>query len=114
MPSPTDRPTCHELGELLMQYRDGALEPERAEYLRQHLHECPNCLTLLGTYEDTIEVVQRLRPVSLPTGLMERMRAHLVRRDAGLGSTGSPGGLQAGGYDTGLPPAAGPSAHELR
>lgn len=109
MASPNHRgPTCQELGELLMQYRDGTLEAERAEFLSQHLHECPNCLALLGSYEDTIEVVQRLRPVKLPTGLLERLRAHLTRRAPDAGGLGA-GGLGTVGYDPPLPPAGGPS-----
>lgn len=78
MTTPLHRdPTCENVGERLLLYRDGALPEAEHEWLRLHLHACPNCLTLLESYDQAVEVVQRLRPVQMPAGALDRMRQRL-------------------------------------
>lgn len=91
MTTPTDPdPTCENVGERLLEFRDGSLPPAEHEWLRQHLHACPNCLTLLDSYDQAVEVVQRLQPVDIPEGMMERVRLRLEGRGGGRGGGAGP------------------------
>ena len=84
MTTPTHRdPTCENVGERLLLFRDGALPEVEHEWLRVHLNACPNCLTLLESYDQAVEVVQRLRPVRMPEGTLDRLRQHLLRGSPG-------------------------------
>ena len=68
---------CREVGERLLQFRDGTLQTQESEWLRLHLHECPNCVTLLDSYDEVLRVLERLKPVALPPGALDRIRRHL-------------------------------------
>lgn len=68
---------CQELAKNLLLFRDGTLPPEDTEHLRQHLQQCPPCLDLLNSYDEVIDVLQRLKPVGMPPGLLERMRTKM-------------------------------------
>ena len=70
-------PTCREVGERLLQFRDGELAPQETAWLREHLHLCPNCVTLLSSYEEALRVLARLKPVDMPPGVLERIRKRL-------------------------------------
>jgi hypothetical protein len=65
------------VGERLLLYRDGSLSAAESEWLRLHLHECPNCIALLDNYEEVVTVLERLKPVNMPAGAMERLRKRL-------------------------------------
>jgi hypothetical protein len=69
---------CKELARDLLLFRDGTLPPEETEHLRLHLQQCPPCLDLLNSYDEVVEVLQRLDPVGMPEGLMARMRARMA------------------------------------
>jgi hypothetical protein len=69
--------TCRDVGERLLLYRDGALPPSETEWLREHLHQCPNCLTLLDNYDSVVQVLERLRPVQLPADTLEQIKKRL-------------------------------------
>jgi Putative zinc-finger len=69
--------SCREVGERLLLFRDNSLAPAETEWLRQHLHECPNCITLLDSYEEVVRVLERLKPVALPPGALDRIRKRL-------------------------------------
>jgi anti-sigma factor (TIGR02949 family) len=69
---------CRDLAEKLLLFRDGTLPPEDTEHLRLHLQQCPKCLDLLSSYDEVVEVLQRLEPVGMPPGLLERMRARMA------------------------------------
>ena len=69
---------CVDLAEQLLLFRDGDLGPEATEHLRLHLHRCPMCLDLLQSYDEVIEVLQRLQPSPVPAGFAERMKKRLA------------------------------------
>ena len=69
---------CQDLAKNLLLFRDGTLPPDEIEHLRQHLQQCPPCLDLLSSYDEVIDVLQRLKPVGMPPGLLERMRAKMA------------------------------------
>ncbi len=68
---------CREVAEKLLLFKDGELDENETEYLRRHLHMCPPCLDLLASYDEVIEILRRLRPVKLPPGLLQRLKARL-------------------------------------
>lgn len=69
--------SCREVGERLLSFRDGALPPDQAQWLREHLHLCPNCIALLDSYDEVVRVLERLRPVDIPPGTLDRIRQRL-------------------------------------
>jgi nucleoside 2-deoxyribosyltransferase len=69
--------SCREVGERLLAFRDGALPPEETRWLQEHLHLCPNCIALLDSYDEVVRVLERLRPVDVPHGTLDRIRKHL-------------------------------------
>jgi hypothetical protein len=68
---------CKRVAEKLLLFRDGALSGEEEQFLREHLQFCPPCLDLLNGYDEVVEVLHRLRPVNLPEGLLDRMKARV-------------------------------------
>lgn len=70
-------PSCRDVGERLLLYRDGSLSAEESEWLREHLHMCPNCIALLDNYEEVVTVLERLKPVRMPEGALDRIRKRL-------------------------------------
>ena len=69
-----DHATCRDVADKLLLFRDGDLDENETEYLRQHLHLCPMCMDLLRSYEEVIDVLHRLQPVKMPEGLLERLK----------------------------------------
>lgn len=69
--------TCKQLAEYLLLFRDGELDPERTEQLRQHLHLCPPCMDLLHSYDEVVDILHELRPEQLPDGLLERLKRRM-------------------------------------
>ena len=68
---------CQKVAENLLLFRDGNLPEQEMQFLREHLQYCPPCLELLDGYEEVLNVLERLKPVNMPSGLMERMRRKL-------------------------------------
>ena len=75
--SDPDGPCCRDVADKLLRFKDGELPPDETEHLRQHLHLCPSCLDLLKSYEEVVAVLRRLRPVHVPEGLLDRLKARL-------------------------------------
>ena len=74
---------CREVAEKLLLFRDGELPEEEEPFIREHLQYCPPCLDLLGGYEEVCRVLERLKPVNMPAGILERCRQRLQRALAG-------------------------------
>ena len=72
---------CKEVTESLLRFRDGELGPEDTEVLRQHLHLCPPCMDLFDGYDEIVAVLERLRPVNMPSDFLERMKCCLKERE---------------------------------
>ena len=75
---PSHEACCTELAEQLLLFRDGDLGPHETEHLRLHLHRCPMCLDLLSSYDEVIDVLQRLEPSPPPAGFAERLKKRLA------------------------------------
>lgn len=68
---------CRDVGERLLAFRDGTLSAEETRWLQEHLHLCPNCIALLDSYDEVVRVLERLRPVDIPSGTLDRIRQRL-------------------------------------
>lgn len=71
---------CDECVELLVDYLDGELPPDRAKALELHLDLCPPCVAFLNTYRGTVKAARALQPEDIPPELIQRLieflRAH--------------------------------------
>ena len=70
--------TCKAVAESLLLFRDGDLDDEQTDFLRQHLHLCPMCMDLLRSYEEVVDVLHRLEPTQMPAGLLDRLKKRMV------------------------------------
>ena len=70
--------TCKSVAEKLLLFRDGVLDAEETEFLRQHLHLCPMCMDLLRSYDEVVDILKRLKPTKMPEGLLDRLKQRMV------------------------------------
>jgi anti-sigma factor RsiW len=70
---------CRQLCDLLFDYVNGELTPERAEVLEAHLKVCPPCVVHLETYRITITLSRKLPCRSLSPECEKRLREKLAR-----------------------------------
>ena len=68
---------CSRLMELLAEYLDGRLPPERRAELEQHLSGCPECVGFVRTFRSTVSLLQSLSEDDLPEELRVRLRSFL-------------------------------------
>ena len=47
---------CQEFVDFLMEYSDGTLDLTQSEIFEQHMVDCPECVTYLETYQETIRL----------------------------------------------------------
>ena len=74
---------CQECVDLLVDYLEGDLPPERARALDIHLELCPSCVRFLRTYKGTVDVARRLPVAEIPPELTERLIDFLKREKDG-------------------------------
>ena len=79
MEDKSDNLGCSECVDLLADYVDGALPREEAERLEWHLATCPPCVAFVKTYKGTVDAAARLRQVTLPSEVRDRLIAFLQR-----------------------------------
>jgi anti-sigma factor RsiW len=56
---------CRELVELVTDYLEGALPPDRHREVHEHLHECADCLRYLGQVQLTSRLLAQLPTAEL-------------------------------------------------
>jgi anti-sigma factor RsiW len=71
---------CSDLTQLLFDFVEGHLPPDKHAALQQHLEGCSECDAFLRTYESTRSLLRSLRETDLPSGLRTRLRAFLDER----------------------------------
>jgi anti-sigma factor RsiW len=74
---------CQECIELLVDYLEGELPPERARALDIHLDLCPSCVSFVKTYKGTVDVARRLPIDEIPPELTQRLLDFLNREKEG-------------------------------
>jgi anti-sigma factor RsiW len=76
--------TCRELVDFLMDYLDGELAPDIRRRFDAHLDQCPDCVTYLDTYRETLRLTRELGAadaVAAPEVPEALVRAVLAARD---------------------------------
>lgn len=52
--------TCKEFIDFLLDYFEGQLPDDQAESFRQHMQVCPDCVSYLNSYKETVALVNDL------------------------------------------------------
>ncbi len=65
--------SCHQVGEVLQQYLDGHIDPDRARRIEAHLDECRRCGMEADTYERIKSTLAAQRP-EVPAEAVDRRR----------------------------------------
>lgn len=73
---------CQELVDLLLEFVDGTLAPEREAEFRKHLCGCLPCYIYLETYHTTIQLTRSLPKVEMPKEMETRLKAMLKKEKA--------------------------------
>lgn len=72
--------TCENVIDLLLDFLEGALDPEVVAQLERHLAECPPCVAYLRTYRRTPGLARAAAREPMPDDLKVRLRAFLAER----------------------------------
>ena len=83
---------CADCVELLGEYIDGSLPPERAEALEAHLSLCPPCITFVRTYKATRALCRHKLAREMPAELKSSLQAFLAKNVPGYRTPGDGGG----------------------
>lgn len=83
MQSPPHVAQCQECVDLLVDYLEGDLLPERARALEVHLDLCPPCVAFVHTYKGTVDIARTLPVEEIPPELTRRLIDFLKREKAG-------------------------------
>ena len=74
---------CRDVIELLIDFVDGELPPERRQEFERHMCGCQPCFVYLETYQATIRLTRALPKCEpLPTEFERRLRAMLAAEEA--------------------------------
>jgi hypothetical protein len=91
---------CAECVELLGDYLDGALPPDRAAALERHLSLCMPCITFVRTYKATSRLAREKLASDMPPELSSSLHQFLSSAIPGFtcqngGEPGGCGGMSA-------------------
>lgn len=65
--------TCRQCAELLLEFLGGELDAELCQRMREHLGNCPCCVTYVQTYQITIQLTRQLPCSELPPDVARRL-----------------------------------------
>jgi anti-sigma factor RsiW len=65
--------TCSEIVELVTEYLEGALSPEDATLVEQHLNFCDGCVWYVDQMRTTVATVGRIEEEELPPDVRDRL-----------------------------------------
>ncbi|HZX64281.1 MAG TPA: zf-HC2 domain-containing protein [Myxococcales bacterium] len=74
---------CADCVELLGEYVDGTLPPEKAQALEAHLSLCPPCITFVRTYKATRVLCRHKLAAEMPSELCESLNSFLAKNVPG-------------------------------
>lgn len=66
---------CQDVVELVTDYLEGALDPDRTAQFREHLQICPHCVEYLEQVRRTIRTLGQVPPEALPPETMDGLLA---------------------------------------
>jgi anti-sigma factor RsiW len=72
---------CDECVDLLVDYLEGELPPERARALEIHLDLCPSCVSFVNTYRGTVNIARTLQADDIPPEVTQRLIEFLRKED---------------------------------
>jgi anti-sigma factor RsiW len=75
---------CKECVDLLGEYIEGTLSPERAKALEDHLSLCPPCITFVRTYKATRKLCRKALVAEMPRELVSSLRSFLSEHVPGF------------------------------
>jgi len=55
--------------ELLMEYMEGALEPDDRAAIEAHVAGCPRCEAFIASYHETLRIVREATQIEMPADL---------------------------------------------
>ena len=82
MTSPIEH--CKDCVDLLGEYIEGALPPDRAKALEDHLSTCPPCITFVRTYRATRRLCRAALVADMPHELMSSLSSFLGKHVPGF------------------------------
>jgi anti-sigma factor RsiW len=74
---------CADCVELLGEYVDGTLPPEKAQALEAHLSLCPPCITFVRTYKATRVLCRHKLAAEMPPELCDSLNSFLAKNVPG-------------------------------
>lgn len=77
--------TCRRVAELLIEYVEGTMCPEKSAELQRHLCGCVPCAIYMHTYKDTIRVTHALPDAPMPPEFAARLLSMLKSQDCSSG-----------------------------
>ncbi|MGB7291346.1 MAG: zf-HC2 domain-containing protein [Thermodesulfobacteriota bacterium] len=63
---------CKDLVENIIEYIDVQVDFKTRERLENHLDQCPECMTFIGTYRKMLELARKLRQTDFRTNEAQR------------------------------------------
>jgi anti-sigma factor RsiW len=75
---------CKECVDLLGEYIEGSLPPDRAKALEDHLSLCPPCITFVRTYRATRKLCRHALEKDMPAELMSSLSSFLGKHVPGF------------------------------
>ena len=75
---------CKDCVDLLGEYIEGTLPPDRAKALEDHLSLCPPCITFVRTYKATRKLCRSALMREMPRELMHSLSSFLEARVPGF------------------------------
>ncbi len=75
---------CKECVDLVGEYVEGTLSPERAKALEDHLSYCPPCITFVRTYKATRGLCRKALARDMPAELMRSLSSFLGKHVPGF------------------------------
>jgi len=76
---------CKECVELLSEYIEGSLPPDRAKALEEHLSICPPCITFVRTYRATRKLCRHALAKDMPEELAYSLKSFLGKHVPNFG-----------------------------
>jgi anti-sigma factor RsiW len=76
----TQKLTCRDVIDLLMDYLEQSLSPEALEGFEGHLVHCDACVAYVNTYKKTRELTGEVTRVPMPEDMRARLRQFLLDR----------------------------------
>ena len=79
----SDNEFCEQATRLVTDYVSGDLDPQTVEIFEAHLKQCPDCVSFLETYKESIRAGKSLDCADMPASMESRLREFFRGRIGG-------------------------------